>query len=215
MKFLRIVLWMVVPVLLLATLLFLTVESSSYKVYVIHTGSMSPTIPPGSAVLVHKGHYHKGQVITFTVGGLTVTHRLVGINAEGFTVTKGDANRSDDPWHVPTNQIIGGVVMAPRDVGYWIVFFKSPLGIASALLTIVCVWQLWSIAETNTEDSPASASTRRRFLRRRASDIEVADSAEGAIASSSPPEAELVVAGAADPGGPSSGASPSSPAESS
>lgn len=212
MKILRIALLMVVPVLLLATLLFLTVESSSYKVYVIHTGSMSPTIPPGSAVLVHKGHYHKGQVITFTVGGLTVTHRLVGINAQGLTVTKGDANRSVDPWHVPTNHIIGGVVMAPRDVGYWIEFFKSPLGIASALLIILCVWQLWSIAETNTEDSPASTSTRRRLLRRHASDIEVAD---GATTSSSPPEAELVAAGAADPGGPSWGTSPTSPAENS
>ena len=51
--------------------------SGSYKVYVIHTGSMTPTIPSRSAVLVHKGHYHVGQVISFQTAAGVVTHRVV------------------------------------------------------------------------------------------------------------------------------------------
>ena len=82
MKFLKISLLLLVPVLLLASFVVLTTGAASYRVYVIHTGSMSPHIPSGSAVLVHEGHYRVGQVITFTEDGLTVTHRLVSINSE-------------------------------------------------------------------------------------------------------------------------------------
>lgn len=160
MKILRTCAIFLIPLILLLTFGFLMMNSSSYKVFVIHTGSMSPTIPPGSAVLVHEGHYHLGQVVTFTEQGLTVTHRLVSISPEGLTTTKGDANSSADPWHVPKSQIIGGVIFAPRYVGYWIMYFKDPLGLGSAILVILVIWQVWSLTSVkesgSSEGSPSS-----------------------------------------------------------
>ncbi len=124
---------------------------------------MSPNIPSGSAVLVHEGHYRIGQVVTFTEDGLTVTHRLVAINSNGIITTKGDGNATNDPWHVPKSQIIGGVVVAPRYVGYWIMYLKNPLGLASVLLAALALWQIWSL--TSREDH--NAKVRRRPAHRR------------------------------------------------
>jgi signal peptidase len=165
MKFLKVFALLVVPLVLLASLVFLT-EGGTYKVYVIHTGSMRPHIPPGSAVLVHVGHYRVGQVITFTEDGLTVTHRLVSISKSGLTTTKGDANPTVDPWHVPTSQIIGGVVVAPRYVGYGIIYLKNPLGAGSVLLAILLLWQVWSITGDDAAKAKNPAEVAPRPYRR-------------------------------------------------
>jgi signal peptidase I len=163
LKFLKISLLLLVPLSLLALLVVLVTGAASYRVYIIHTGSMSPNIPSGSAVLVHEGHYRIGQVVTFTEDGLTVTHRLEAINSSGLVTTKGDGNATNDPWHVPKSQIIGGVVVAPRYVGYWITYLKDPLGLASVLLAALALWQIWSL--TSREDP--NAEVRRRPAHRR------------------------------------------------
>jgi len=156
-KFLKIFLLLLVPLALATSIVVLATGAVPYKVYIIHTGSMSPNIPSGSAVLVHEGHYRVGQVVTFTENGLTVTHRLVAINSSGLTTTKGDANPTNDPWHVPTSQIIGGVVVAPRYVGYWITYLKDPLGLGSVFLVCVAIWQLWSLAGVTPVDADERA----------------------------------------------------------
>ena len=133
---------------LIAAAAFVVVASGAlpYKVYVIHTGSMTPTIPPKSAVVVREHQYRIGQVVTFTEGGHTVTHRLIAISTSGMTTTKGDADRTVDPWHVPTSQIVGGVVAAPRQVGYWLEYLRNPVGLASILLSLLVCWQIWALA---------------------------------------------------------------------
>jgi signal peptidase len=125
-----------------------------YKVYVVHTGSMTPTIPPKSAVVIHEHEYHVGQVVSFVEHGNVVTHRLVSINPNGTINTKGDANKTADPWHVPTSNIIGGVVAAPHLVGYLLTYVKTPQGLASILLGALCLWQIWSLAKALDDDSP-------------------------------------------------------------
>jgi signal peptidase len=130
-----------------ATLLGLYVFGAiPYRVYVIHTGSMSPTIPPRSAVLVREGRYQPGQVIAFRRPGGIVTHRLVSLNADGTLNTKGDANRSLDPWRVQRRDVIGGVVLAPHMVGFALVYLRSPLGAASLALAFLLTWQTGGIA---------------------------------------------------------------------
>lgn len=109
-----------------------------YKVYVIHTGSMSPTIPPKSAVVVRDGQYKVGEVVAYQRDHQVITHRLISINPNGRITTKGDANRSADPWHVPQDHIIGSVVAAPHMVGYWLVYVKNPLGMVSIVLCLIC-----------------------------------------------------------------------------
>lgn len=114
-----------------------------YKAYIVHTGSMGASIPSRSAVFVHEGQYHVGQVVSFALHGETVTHRLLGIRSDGTITTKGDANSSADPWHPAKSAIIGGVVVAPRGLG-WVMQYvlHTPTGALSIFLFFLCFW--WS-----------------------------------------------------------------------
>lgn len=144
-----------------ALLLFAVIVSGvlPYRVFIVHTGSMSPTIPSTSAVIVRVGDYKVGQPISFYEQGTVITHRLVKINADGTIDTKGDANATEDPWHVHTSAIIGGVVAAPAHLGYWIVYLRSPLGLASIVLALLSCWLIWSfVGQTDERNAP---STRR------------------------------------------------------
>lgn len=127
-----------------------------YRVYVVHTGSMIPTIPPESAVIVREGDYHVGEVISFVEHGNVVSHRLIAIHPNGTITTKGDGNRTADPWHVPTSNIIGGVVAAPRHLGYLLTYVRSPQGAASILMALLCLWQVWALAGEVSEKAPAA-----------------------------------------------------------
>jgi signal peptidase I len=115
-----------------------------YKVFIVHTGSMSPTIPSKSAVVVKKGSFRMGQVISYQSANGVVTHRLVRRTADGMLVTKGDANRTVDPGAVAPSSVVGGVVAAPRMLGYWLMYLKNPAGLASLFMTIVCLWLIFS-----------------------------------------------------------------------
>ena len=132
----------VVAALALGTFVLYLVGAIPYKAYVVHTGSMSPAIPSRSAVIVRTGEYHIGQPVTYVVHNTVITHRLESIDADGNITTKGDANRSVDPWHPPKSNIIGGVVAAPRYVGWLLVFLgRTPTGALSILLLLSCFWQ--------------------------------------------------------------------------
>jgi signal peptidase len=109
---------------------------------------MSPTIPSTSAVIVRMGDYKIGQPISYYEQGGVVTHRLEAINADGTITTKGDANTSEDPWHPRTSAIIGGVVASPAHLGYWLMYFKNPLGLGSILLAALTCWLIWSFVGT-------------------------------------------------------------------
>jgi signal peptidase len=163
-KLLGIFLSVLVPLLAVAAIGVYASGSLPYKVYVIHTGSMAPTIPPKSAVVVRQGTYHVGQVVIFTEDGLTVTHRLISIDANGLITTKGDANATADPWHVPQSQIVGGVVTTVPELGYWLIYLKNPMGIASVLLILLVLWQIWSIGKPS---AVATGGTRSRARHRR------------------------------------------------
>ncbi len=117
-----------------------------YRAYVVHTGSMSPTIPSESAVVVREGQYRVGDVISFVEHGTVVSHRLIAIEPNGTITTKGDANRTVDPWHVPVGNIVGRVVAAPHRVGYLLTYVKTPAGCASLVVTMLCLWQIWALA---------------------------------------------------------------------
>jgi signal peptidase len=116
-----------------------------YKVYIIHTASMTPTIPPRSAVIVHEGPVKVGEVVTFRTQSGVVTHRLVKRLSDGTYQTKGDANETVDPGTIRASQIIGSVVAAPRELGYWLAYFKSALGLGSLALGIFCLLLVRSV----------------------------------------------------------------------
>jgi signal peptidase I len=159
-KFRKLGLWLL-AIAALGALLF---SGMSYGVYLIHTGSMEPTIPIGSAVIVERCPVHVGDIITFTPlgGSSTVTHRLIGINPNGTLRTKGDGNATPDVNVVTRADVVGHVVAAPRYVGGVIVFaFHTTLGVVfDALFLLVLVLLLTGFEQDNpTEAAHRSART--------------------------------------------------------
>jgi len=144
--------WIGVPTIFAVLILALVVVmGTNTRLYVVHTGSMIPTIPVKSAVLVEDRAYRVGQVISFRQDGTVITHRLVGLNPDGTLITKGDANTTIDPWKTTRADVIGRVVAAPREVGYWLVYLRNPAGLGSLAGCLICITLIWSIANSTTK----------------------------------------------------------------
>ena len=138
--------WVAVGLVLAATLGALAfVGLRGHAVYAVSTGSMDPTIPPRSAVVVTKDVEPRiGDVITYDHHGALVTHRLVGINPDGTLQTKGDANKTPDAWGTPRSDVVGVVTSHVPQVGYWLVYLRTPQGFGSFVLMLLLLGQVWS-----------------------------------------------------------------------
>jgi signal peptidase len=82
-------------------------HTGSYRTMTVLSGSMRPTIRPGSVVVVRRirlQDVRPGDVVAFQApipGHPTVTHRITEVVRGGdrpLVHTKGDANSSADPW---------------------------------------------------------------------------------------------------------------------
>ena len=99
----------------------------------VYTGSMEPAIPVGSVVVIKPVDPETlkiGNIICFKIESkspTTVTHRIIGITAEGF-ITKGDANEDPDTWTVKKENVIGKVISIIPYVGYIGHFARTPIG---------------------------------------------------------------------------------------
>lgn len=78
-----------------------------YRTLTVLTGSMSPSISPGSVVIVtpqSPSDIRVGQILTYQAplaDRRIVTHRVVEVREPGahpVVITKGDANATQDPW---------------------------------------------------------------------------------------------------------------------
>ncbi len=87
-----------------------------YQIYVVETGSMEPTLPVGSTILVRAlrdGETPQvGDVVTYSHISDTVTHRIIELVTGDDGVlryqTKGDnPENSPDPWLVERQDIRG------------------------------------------------------------------------------------------------------------
>lgn len=90
-----------------------------YQMYVVETGSMIPTLPIGSSILVRQlgaeDTLRVGDVITYTHGDAAITHRVVEAvtGEDGVTRyhTKGDnPENSVDPWLVERSDVRGVMI---------------------------------------------------------------------------------------------------------
>ena len=98
--------------------------------YTVMSGSMSPALIPGDLVIVRgEDPISIGDIVTFTSGEYTVTHRVFEkLEGERF-VLKGDANEDPDQGIVEASQIIGKVVMV-----FPFSHLYTPIGFVLALL---------------------------------------------------------------------------------
>lgn len=133
-------------VVVLATILVLHKTGNlPYNMYIVHTGSMEPTIPSGSAVLVHEGPAERGDVILFEVHHENTMHRWVKTRSDGLVITKGDANRTADPWRVPKGHIIGPVIAVMPKLGFGAYVLRTPFGLVAIVCAVICLWQMLKI----------------------------------------------------------------------
>ena len=129
-----------------------------YRLYAVRTGSMTPTYPAGSLLLdapATGGTPRVGEVITFATSDGLVTHRVHDLTPAGIK-TKGDANRSVDPWTLPLRNVRGAVVGGVPYGGYLLVFLQQPTGVPSLMVLALSTVLSWSIFfGTPAETRPA------------------------------------------------------------
>jgi signal peptidase I len=114
-------------------------RATGHMIYTIQSGSMSPVLRPGDAILVDRNPDSRlmvGDIVTFKTPeypGVDVTHRLVHIDTNGDTlVTRGDAAAQDDK-RIARDQVIGATQRIVPGVGYGFDFLRRPIGLAAAL----------------------------------------------------------------------------------
>ncbi|MCR0335994.1 signal peptidase I [[Clostridium] innocuum] len=111
-----------------------------FRIFCITSGSMEPTISTGSLILVDTdAELHTEDIVTFQKQDSIITHRIVRQIDDQRTVTKGDANDSDDPTPLYKTQIIGKVILVIPYIGYIVLFIRRYLWLLCAAFL---AWQL-------------------------------------------------------------------------
>ena len=97
-------------------------RSSAHDHIIITGQSMSPTIAVGDVITIDPlRHPHVGDVVTFARNGKKVTHRVIDMwgsfDPSGaprlLYKTKGDNNRTEDPWVVTDQDVLGVQIPTP------------------------------------------------------------------------------------------------------
>ncbi len=115
-------------------LLIITVLVSGifkYKMIAVASGSMKPTYDRGDAIIYEKDKpkdIKVGDVLAFRYKGLIVTHRVVAKYNSKNTIsfrTKGDANKDNDAFLVPEEDVLGVVKYVVPYIGLPTVWFSE------------------------------------------------------------------------------------------
>ena len=136
--------------------------------FVVLTASMTPAIAPGDVVIVDErdpAAIADSDVITFVRGGneVPVTHRVIDVvDGPGGVAfeTQGDANGAPDASLVPSENVLGVVMLTIPYIGYVIQFTDSPLGFAALVVVpfgLLLLSELWSFARNRRGDATAGA----------------------------------------------------------
>lgn len=146
----------------LCAILALTGWLCGFGVILFRTGSMSPSIPAGSAALVREvpaADVRIGDVVTVDrPGTLPVTHRVARVDAvpgdpeARDLVLRGDANSADDPspYRVDSvRRVLGSVAgLAPALARWQQPAVLGPMAVLVAAGVVVAFWPRRSPART-------------------------------------------------------------------
>lgn len=146
--------------------------------YTITTGSMKPTLPPGTLAVVKPVDATKlqaGDIITYQLKSgeaAVVTHRIVGVgtslNNETFYRTQGDANAAPDELLVRPVQVRGEVWYHLPYVGYASQTLSTDqrhwvTNIIVGALFLYAAWQFWSYFRDRRRRTEEPQLTRRAW----------------------------------------------------
>ena len=117
----------VIALALIITVFFLV---PGIRPMIVMSGSMEPVMPTGSLCFVNThcdfSDVKTNDIITYTVMDAKITHRAVKINKEeGYLVTKGDNNESEDIGVVNRENYYGKVMVHIPYMGYALFFIKK------------------------------------------------------------------------------------------
>lgn len=142
-----------------------------YQTYIVLTGSMEPTIPVGSVVIVipvDPSQIKVGDIVSFThwnqgVEPVTITHRvrrvLTDDSRDPSFETWGDANPTSDALPVRYLGQAGKVVAWVPVAGYFFEFARSPTGrgllltVPAAIFGFVWLWSVWKPAPARSAEA--------------------------------------------------------------
>ena len=116
-----------------------------YSILQVLTGSMEPTIPEGSMLLIQQTEpdtLQPGDIISFfspdpLLDGALNTHRIQEVLNDGDTlefITKGDANFLEDQQPVSARQVVGKVIFISPMLGKFVRLISNPLVFGLAVL---------------------------------------------------------------------------------
>lgn len=102
-----------------------------YKMIAVASGSMQPTYDRGDAIIYEKSKakdIEVGEILAFKYKTLIVTHRVVGKYNSNNTIkfkTKGDANKDNDAFLIPEEDVLGVVKYVVPYIGLPTVWFNE------------------------------------------------------------------------------------------
>lgn len=138
------------------------------KIAMFKTGSMSPTIPAGSAavsVRIDAADAEVGDVVTVSrgEGKLPVTHRVVETvptgNGGASLILKGDANEATDPFPY-TVQTVNRVVWSMPGLGNVLARGQQApiLGMVTVFAALLVTWAFWPRKSDDDDNANSAAS---------------------------------------------------------
>ena len=109
-----------------------------YSLFRVMTGSMEPTIPTNSLIVVQRTDTQQlaeGDIITFysrdpALMGEPNTHRIIRFEQDGdqrLIYTKGDANNIEDHYAAHEEDVIGKVVYSSEKIGNFVRLVSNPV----------------------------------------------------------------------------------------
>ena len=114
-----------IPVIVILIIMVMLVSGLfKYQAISIASNSMVPTFSRGDAVIIEKNEFkdvQKGDIIAIKQSGKIVTHRVIKKNIKNKTIivyTKGDANKSKDPFETKEEDYIGKIRYSIDYIGY-------------------------------------------------------------------------------------------------
>lgn len=136
-----------------------TPSVGGYMVLRITTGSMEPTYPVDSLIVLKQtspSQIHKGDVISFyssdpALAGAVNTHRVVSVEKEEDQyryVTKGDANNVVDQYDVAGSDLLGRVVGSSLLLGKAVRLLSNPLVFVPIILIPLAVILIGNLVRT-------------------------------------------------------------------
>lgn len=123
---------------------------------VIAGKSMEPTVPRGSVVVNDPADIESttaGEIISFSIDGRTITHRIVEITDEGIR-TRGDGNGAADSTLITQDDLVGRARLVVPWVGWPSVWMNEGNMFALGLAMAIIIGDLYLIFRFGIDREP-------------------------------------------------------------